>query len=292
MLGFLLVDKPLGWSSHDAVAKVRARLNTKRVGHSGTLDPLATGLLVIAVGHATRFLNYLDLEPKGYLVEATFGSATTTYDLEGEVTQTGAVPERLEAKIQSVLPRFLGDIEQLPPLHSAVKVGGQKLYQYARRGDTVEIPVRKVTISSVSIAKVADEKVTFQVDCGGGTFVRSLVHDIGHAIGCPAHVSGLRRTRLGEFHADNAKDPSLVTADDLLPMTRALANITQAKVGPEDVAGLRHGRMVASHTDEVGDVLLLDQNGEAVALAWCDGNLLRPKIVIPIGDRDPQPPAG
>ncbi|MBX3112200.1 MAG: tRNA pseudouridine(55) synthase TruB [Fimbriimonadaceae bacterium] len=291
MLGLLLIDKPAGMTSHDVVYHVRKRLGTKRVGHAGTLDPLATGLLVVAVGHATRFLNYLDLEPKVYEVDATFGLATSTYDLEGEVTHRAEVPADLDRKLRAALPSFLGETMQRPPVHSAVKVDGKKLYEYARRGDSVYVPYRKVSISSISIRRQSEDTMTLEVVCGGGTFVRSLVHDLGQAVGCPAHVSRLRRTRVGTHDVADAVGPKAVTETDLVPMSKAMHNLPWLTVDHGVAADLRHGRVVAS-SGPSGTVLVQGVDGNLICLAHADGNLLQPKIVIPSSDRHVDVPTG
>jgi len=292
VLGLLLIDKPAGMSSHDAVYQVRKRLGTKRVGHAGTLDPLATGLLVVAVGHATRFLNYLDLEPKVYVVDATFGSATTTYDLEGVHTESAPVPADLDQRITMALPNFLGETMQLPPIHSAVKVDGKKLYEYARRGDSVDVPARKVTISAIRVVGRQGSTATLEVTCGGGTFVRSLVHDLGQAVGCPAHVSGLRRTGTGAFTVGSAHQPQDVGPADVMPLKEALHHLPHFAVDEGEVTDIRHGRPVPVH-QELGEiVVVLGPNGGVVCLARADGNQLHPKIVIPSSDRDVDLPTG
>ncbi len=286
MLGFLLIDKPSGWSSHDAVAKVRTRLKTRRVGHSGTLDPLATGLLVVAVGHATRFLNYLDLEPKVYQVEASFGYSTTTYDLEGETVARGEPPVDLVGALASAFPSFHGQILQKPPAHSAVKIEGKKLYEYARNGHSIDLPDREVSIDCIKLKGIEGHVASLEVTCGGGTFVRSLVHDLGEAIGCPAHVSGLRRVRMGRFDVRDAVFPADSSEGDLQSLPSCLPGLPRLEVAESAEADLRNGLPIYA-TETQGPVLILNRHKAVVCLALGVGNQLKPKIVIPNGDSDP-----
>ena len=212
MLGVLLVDKPLGCTSHDVVNDIRRRFHTKRVGHAGTLDPLATGLLVVAIGPATRFLQYLPLEPKEYVAEITFGKTTTTYDREGEIVSEHPFPADLRGSIEQVLPSFLGLIQQVPPMYSAVKVAGKALYKYARAGNEIERESRSVHIGAFEIEEIADSLLRARIVCSGGTYIRTLAHDLGNAVGCGAHLSGLRRTKVGRFTIDRA-----IPLDEIAP---------------------------------------------------------------------------
>lgn len=201
--GFLNVYKPADYTSHDVVAVLRRHLPRKtKVGHTGTLDPQATGVLPICVGKATRLAEYFTAMPKIYLGELTLGSSTTTYDKWGEVTGQ-ATPEQLaaitEAALQSVLPQFTGYIQQVPPMMSAVKIDGQKLYKLARAGVEVERPAREVRIFSLKIKKLALPQVQLEICCSSGTYIRSLFHDIGAALGVGGHMSALERLTVGPF---------------------------------------------------------------------------------------------
>ncbi len=208
--GVLNFLKPPGMTSHDAVAFVRRVLQEKRVGHTGTLDPAAAGVLPICVGQATRLVEDLQAGTKRYLAEATFGRETDSGDLLGEtVRQCDASGLELES-LRAVLDRFRGEIEQTPPLHSAIKVGGQKLYDLARSGQTVEIPTRRVTISHLQITRWQSGSVPramLDIECSGGTYVRSLVRDIGREAGSAATMSFLLRSRSGFFGLENAVSP-------------------------------------------------------------------------------------
>lgn len=283
MLGILLIDKPQGPTSHDVVAHVRRTLRTKRVGHAGTLDPQATGLLVVAVGPATRFLQYLPLEPKDYVAEVTFGVATTTYDGEGVITQESPVPGDLEPQLAVAIPRFRGLIEQLPPMYSAVKRAGKPLYEYARKGEEVERAPRTVHLETVHILGVEPPIVRLRVVCSGGTYVRTLAHDLGREVGCGAYLSGLVREGVGRFRLDRAVPLEAVSADALIPLGEALPPMPILRLDRRELSDVRHGqpvlwrgRLNAKH------VALADAEGEVVGVASvADGQILNPECVIP-----------
>ena len=198
--GFLNLDKPAGMTSHDAVNIVRKIFGTKKVGHAGTLDPAAVGILPIAVGRATKFIEYLADCDKTYRAEILFGVATDTGDLDGEIIQRveNFVMPSVE-EIQAAVEKFTGEIEQTPPKHSAIKIHGRKAYDLARRNIEFEMPRRRVTIHEIKILSVGENSVALEVDCGKGTYIRSLAVDIGSALKIPAALNFLQRTRVGDF---------------------------------------------------------------------------------------------
>lgn len=286
MIGILLVDKPKGITSHDVVSRVRRIFKTKRVGHAGTLDPLADGLLVLAVGPATRFLNSLDLEPKRYEAVVRFGEETSTYDAEGEVICCRPVPKDLDEILNDILPSFLGEIIQIPPLFSAIKKDGRPLYDYARRGLEVEVPARQVLIHSLSFARAErEDEGRLTVTCGGGTYIRSLAHDLGQAVGCGGHIVELRRTGAGRFSVDQAKRLEELTAEDLLPLSQALKPLPMICLSSRDEEDIRQGRRIKAATTADLAALCTD-NGEVFALARRIGEELQPVCVIPTGPLD------
>ena len=199
MEGVLLVDKPKGLTSHDVVYHLRRKLQIKKIGHAGTLDPMATGLLVMLIGKATRISQYLISVDKVYEAEATLGVVTDSQDAEGEVMETRPVPELTEAQVREVMKSFLGDQYQTPPMHSAIKLNGVPLYKMARKGEEVEREPRFIRIASMELTSFALPKVAFTVHCTKGTYVRTIAHDLGHKLGCGAHLSALRRTGSGKF---------------------------------------------------------------------------------------------
>lgn len=200
--GILLVDKAPGWTSHDVVAKCRGILREKRIGHGGTLDPMATGLLVLFVGPATKLVSRLPGE-KTYIAKLRFGRETNTYDTEGETVR---IYEKIPGanELQTVLPRYTGELMQIPPMVSAVKVGGKKLYELARKGIEVERQPRPVTVRELTWMGEEDGEHTLLVQCSAGTYVRALIHDVGHDLGSGAVMTALRRTRSGPFRVEDA----------------------------------------------------------------------------------------
>lgn len=254
MHGWMILDKPLGLSSAGAVARVkrlaqRAGWGKIKVGHGGTLDPLATGVLPIALGEATKLSGRLLDAVKGYAFTIAFGSATATDDAEGAVVATSAVGPSA-AELAAILPRFTGPIAQMPPGYSALKVDGARAYALARAGEAVVLAERAVTIHALTITAARDDSVDLEVTCSKGTYVRSLARDIAVALGTVGHVSALRRTRAGPFtlaHAhtlDSAGElcDAGALADIVLPLTAGLDDIPALAVSPEDAALLKQGR--------------------------------------------------
>jgi tRNA pseudouridine55 synthase len=197
--GVLLVDKPKGLTSHDVVHRLRHTLQMKKIGHAGTLDPMATGLLVMLIGKATRISQYLMSVDKVYEGEATLGVTTDSQDAEGEIMETRPVPELSEAQVRAAMKTFLGDQYQTPPMHSAIKIGGVPLYKMARQGVEVEREPRFIRVASFELNTLAPPKLTFTLHCTKGTYVRTIAHDLGQKLGCGAHLSALRRTGSGKF---------------------------------------------------------------------------------------------
>lgn len=268
MDGILNIDKPAGMTSHDVVARVRRILKTKRVGHAGTLDPDATGVLVVAVGIATRLLPYLPTEPKEYVARIAFGTATDTEDASGLVIKEADASELTEGLLRNVLPRFTGEIDQIPPMVSAVHHEGKRLYELAREGVTVERAARRVTIHSIRLSDfVSGERAeaTLQVSCGGGTYIRTLCADIGAALNLPAHMKTLRRDGVGNFRREDAvplgdlleMDTEAAAKECLLPTERAL-DLPTVAISDEEALRVSRGQSVPA--------LLPPAQTEAVAL--------------------------
>lgn len=281
MFGILLIHKPIEMTSHDVIGILRKRLNTRRIGHAGTLDPMATGLLVVAVGPATRFLQYLPLEPKVYRAKITFGIETDSYDSEGEVTNESPVPGDLEAQIGEIIPHYLGLQEQVPPIYSAVKVKGQPMYKYARDGVEVERTARKIHIENIEVLSIDGPTVEVEVECSGGTYIRTLAHDFGQSLGCGAYLSGLVRTEIGSFFLDDAIDPFEATYDHLIPLNKAL-ELPIRNLLPMELLKVRNGGSVPNTIyDEGAYVALADEESRVISVAIAKGNQLQPECVIP-----------
>ncbi len=202
--GVLNIDKPMGITSHDVVARVRRLAGTRRVGHTGTLDPLATGVLLLCVGQATRIASYLQAQTKLYRTTVRLGESTTSYDAEGDIVRKGVVPELDMDSIKEVLKAFIGEIVQLPPMYSAVKYKGRPLYHYARAGEEVERKARMVTIADISVISWETPELTLDVTCSSGTYIRTLAHDLGEALACGGHVQSLRRLASGTWRGEDA----------------------------------------------------------------------------------------
>lgn len=204
--GVLLVDKPYEWTSFDVVNKLRKQLQVK-IGHCGTLDPLATGLLICCTGKFTKKITDYQKLPKEYTGIFHLGATTPTYDLESEPEESGEYKHLSEEDIKNATVQFTGDIQQVPPAHSAIKKGGKRAYEYARAGKEIKLEPRHIHISELEITKIDLPEVHFRVACSTGTYIRSLAHDYGQALGCGAYLQELRRTQIGEYHADNALSP-------------------------------------------------------------------------------------
>ena len=211
----LLLNKPLEWTSFDVVQKLRYVTRIRKIGHAGTLDPLATGLLIICTGKFTKRINEFMAQEKEYTGTFTLGATTPTYDLESEPGNLKPFNEITEEKIKSATSKFTGEILQVPPAHSAIKVGGKRVYELARQGKEVKLEPRKVTIREFEIVKTELPVVHFRVVCTTGTYIRSLANDFGEALGCGAYLSSLCRTRIGEFWVKDAK-----TIEDIQQMVK------------------------------------------------------------------------
>jgi tRNA pseudouridine55 synthase len=228
MEGVLLVDKPKGLTSHDVVYHLRRKLQIKKIGHAGTLDPMATGVLVMLIGKATRISQYLMSVDKVYEGEATLGVVTDSQDAEGEVMSTQPVPELTEARVREVMKGFLGDQYQTPPMHSAIKIGGVPLYKLARKGEEVEREPRFIRIAAFNLLSFATPKITFDLHCTKGTYVRTVASDLGQKLGCGAHLSALRRTGSGKFTISQCLPLEQIEALSLPEIQKRLIPIYEA----------------------------------------------------------------
>jgi tRNA pseudouridine55 synthase len=248
MNGLLVIDKPAGMTSHDVVARCRRILGERRVGHAGTLDPSATGVLVIGVGRATRLLRFVEDSEKEYVAGAVFGVTTSTLDADGGVTGEHDAAGLTEDALRGVLEGFVGDIEQVPPMVSAIKVGGERLYRKARRGEDVARAPRRVRIEQLDLLAFeqgARAHAILRIRCSRGTYIRSLVADLGDALAVGAHVGSLRRTKVGAFTDAEAIALPDVSPDALRPMETAVAGYPRRSVDEEGARALVHGKALA-----------------------------------------------
>jgi len=251
--GILLLDKPLGLSSSAAVQRVRRAFNRVKAGHTGSLDPLATGMLPVCLGEATKVAGYLLDGDKEYEFTMRFGARTATGDLEGEVVQTAPVPGDLLAQIPLALPAFLGQISQVPPMYSALKRDGQPLYRLARQGLEVEREARTITIHALELLGVAEGEATLRLRCSKGTYVRVLGEDLARALGSCAHLSALRRTAVAPFPAAAMVQLAAIEADpagvSLLPADAALPQLAEVVLAESLAQRLRQGQAVGLETE-------------------------------------------
>ncbi len=290
--GATVIDKPAGITSHDVVNRLRRRLGTKRIGHAGTLDPMATGVLVVCVGAATRIMEYLPTEPKVYHAGVTFGIQTDTQDVTGSVVDRKDASWLTERHVLEALQAFYGRIMQTPPMVSAVQVGGRRLYDHARRGTTVERQPRPVTVHRIELRGFVPGEhpvAALYVECSSGTYIRTLAADIGDRLGCGAAMSDLRRTRVGAFDIAEALAPD--AEPHLIPIERALQHLPLVELGAPEWADIANGRAVVPPTPSASVALagcdtgepclaLARRRGEGYAMVrLCDGRLQPIKVM-------------
>ncbi len=294
--GVLVVDKPAGWTSHDVVARLRRIAGQRQIGHGGTLDPLATGVLPLGLGSATRLLEYLTAGGKTYEATVRLGAETTTYDAEGAIITEAPWQHVSEPALRAALQAFTGTIEQRPPAFSAIKRGGRPLYELARRGEAVEAPPRRVAIHAIELLRFAPPEFDLRVDCSGGTYIRSLAHDLGRALGSAAHLAALRRTRAGGLTLAEAVPLGALEQGGrpllqarLLPADRAVQHLPAVRLDDAGAADVRHGRdpQAAGLAKPAGSAEILcrayDRAGAFVALLRYDAQheRWRPHKVFP-----------
>lgn len=301
----LPVDKPEGPTSHDVVGMARKALGTRRVGHTGTLDPFASGVLVLCIGRATRLAEYLTGLDKRYVAQARLGVATGTLDREGEVVAEDDGWSKLSTEaVETALRSFVGEVQQVPPQFSAKKVDGEAMHRKARRGERVELPPVSITVHGMELIDFDAPDVTFGVRCSTGTYVRALARDLGHALGVGAHLTALRRTSVGPFELDDAlavddlERVEAVQARRVSPL-RALGHLPTVEVEESEAVRIRHGQRVRIETTvapgDVGaepaaglvavaqgsDLVAVAQGADLVAVARLEDGVLKPTKVFP-----------
>jgi len=280
--GVLVVDKPIGLTSHDVVQIIRRGTGIRRAGHTGTLDPRASGVLVILIGPAVRLSEFVSASDKRYQATIHLGSSTDTYDSEGEIVEPNtprvSVDEISEEYFNEVLQRFVGEIEQVPPPYSAVKVQGKKAYEMAREGEEVDLSPRIIKVYSLDVLEWAPPEVVIDVYCSSGTYVRSLANDLGKELGTGAHLVGLRRTKSGRFTLRDAVPlRRLQEAFDagnwyryLIPAAEALADWPMVELDADQVELIRHGHRIPAEPNQKGWARAITQQGDLVALLEVD----------------------
>ncbi len=269
--GIVCIDKPAGPTSFTVLRRVARRLDVSRAGHAGTLDPAATGLLVVLLGEATKLSQWVMGRDKTYLATVRFGSSTDTLDAEGAITAEAEIPPGAvtAARIAAVIPRFLGEIAQVPPVYSALKRGGRSLMSRARAGEAVEVDPRPVRCDRIEVVDVEGSTAVLRLATGAGFYVRSFARDLGLALGLPAHLAALRRERVGPWTLASAADPDQVTVADVAPLAQAVPDLPCVSLTEEDTAAVAVGKRVLAAGD-LGRALLIDPQGRARAMAVRD----------------------
>ncbi|MFM1524847.1 MULTISPECIES: tRNA pseudouridine(55) synthase TruB [Helcococcus] len=292
-MGILVVNKAKGMTSHDVVAILRKKLNTKRIGHTGTLDPMATGVLPICIGNATRVSDYIMQQGKSYIATLKFGEATTTYDSEGEITNLSENVTFEANTIVNVLSSFKGKIEQSPPIYSAIKVNGKKLYEYAREGKDVEIKKRNVEIYDIKLLELSGKYAKIKVACSKGTYIRSLINDIGLRLNTYAHMTDLIRNRVGKFEIKDSIDISKINEinidkilDSIIPTEKSLYNLDKINILEDIKFRLINGQRINLNTvkyngnfNQNEDIVIII-NDEFIGIGKVEKNVLKMEKVL------------
>lgn len=286
LFGFLNIYKPKGLTSHDVVARLRKITKVRQIGHTGTLDPFATGVLPICIGKATRLIEYLD-DDKEYLATVQFGKNTATYDLEGEITATFD-KKVTEEDVKNALKAFEGEISQIPPIYSAIKVNGKKLYDYARQGQDIEIKPRKVTISKIELKEFdkTSQSAKITVACSKGTYIRSIAYDLGAKLECGGYLTALERTKAGKFQVNTA-----IKLEDLTEVSQIVENL----INPLDMLNIpihnlsenerervSHGMSICNSDFPDSDIVILSYGGRIYAIGKVEQNKILVKKVFEV----------
>ena len=274
--GLLLVDKPKGVTSHDVVDTLRRALGTRKIGHAGTLDPMATGLLLVGVGRATRLLRFLGDLPKTYEGTGRLGEETDTLDAEGEVVRSAEV-RSTEPDLERAMAALVGESMQRPPAYSAVKVGGRKLHEAARKGQAIEAEPRRIRVDAFDLLAFDGRDFDFRVMCSGGTYVRVLVADVGTALGCGAHLVRLVRTRIGRFDLSDAVPPDAPGTP--LPSESAVAHLPRVDLAAEEAKIASHGRVIGPAGID-GPFAVFAPDGRLIGVYRDEGTRAVPEMIL------------
>jgi tRNA pseudouridine55 synthase len=281
--GILNLNKPAGMTSRGAVDIVHRLVRPAKAGHAGTLDPLATGVLVVCVGSATRLIEYVQRMPKSYVGSFLLGRRSASEDIESEVVELSDPPVPILEEIQRAAKNLTGDILQRPPAFSALKINGRRAYKLARKGEQVELRPRPVNIYRIDVRSYNYPELVLEVDCGGGTYIRSLGRDLAERLGTSAVMSALTRTAIGNFRLDEAPDPNELTKENisgrLLPMVRAVESLPRLELSSEEITHIHNGRLITKQIEIPGaaEVAAVDASGKMVAiLDSSDDKYLRP----------------
>jgi tRNA pseudouridine55 synthase len=274
--GLLLLDKPTGMTSHDVVDAVRRTLGTRKVGHAGTLDPMATGLLLVGAGRATRLLRFFGDLPKVYEGTARLGIETDTLDADGTIVRSSAV-DVSRAEVEAAVAGLVGESMQRPPAYSAVKVGGRKLYESARAGETVEAPPRRIRVDAFEVRSFDGRDLEFGVTCSGGTYVRVLAADVGAALGCGAHLTRLRRTAIGPYRVEDAEEPGGATPPR--PVEAAVAHLPRVDLSGDEANAASNGSILGP-AGLIGPYAVFGPGDRLIGIYRDEGAKARPEVVL------------
>lgn len=274
--GILLIDKEVNYSSFQAINKAKRLIKADKVGHSGTLDPFATGLLVVTVNKATKVNQFIETQDKEYIATLKLGVKTSTLDLEGEVLATKEVPSLNEELIINALNKFKGKIKQIPPMFSALKVNGQKLYDLARQGIEIERKEREVEIFNIELISFNEDEIKFKVHCSKGTYIRTLGESISEELNTYGHLIQLRRTRVGNFKVEDAYKLDELDNYKLFPIKDALTHYPKIQLNDDEITKIKNGLKFKFNTNE-NEILIIDKNYEPIAIYEKDGNIYRSK---------------
>jgi tRNA pseudouridine55 synthase len=286
MFGILNVNKPEGYTSRDAVNRIQRLVRPVKVGHAGTLDPLATGVLVVCLGQATRLIEYVQRMRKCYLATFLLGRQSDTEDMTGEVIELPEAHQPLRSEIEAVLPNFIGEIDQRPPAYSALKVDGVRAYKLARQGEQPTLSSRRIHVHQIKIVEYEYPQLALDVVCGSGTYVRSLGRDIAQSLGTAAAMSGLVRTAVGCFDVSEACDPSELTREAIdsfiQPASRAVEELPKVTLNESELRRIANGLVIANRFDEQGvEIAAFDESGSLRAIVQPRGDELRPAKFFP-----------
>ena len=279
MNGVLVIDKPGGVTSHDVVSRIRKRLDTRRVGHLGTLDPAATGVLPLTLGKATRLARFIPSSPKEYTGEIRLGWSTTTCDLEGELLGESTPVNVRRETLAEAMSSLTGTIRQVPPAYSAKRIDGVKAYKLARRGIPVDLEPVTVEIQSFDLVSFEAPLIDFRVVCSSGTYIRSLARDLGESLGTGGHLFSLRRTRAGEFGLEQAISLEDASWDKVIPPERLMDTLARIEIEPELENQLRHGRAVPTE-EETSPLRIFNKKGQLMAIAAVERGWAHPRVVL------------
>lgn len=282
--GLLVIDKPSGVTSRDVVNRIQ-RLFPKRtrIGHTGTLDPLATGVLVLCIGKATRLAEYVQRMTKVYRTVAKLGAVSNTDDADGEITPYENASTPTKSEMEHTLSTFIGKISQVPPAFSAARVTGERAYSLARQGKSVTLEPRTVRIDQINLMRFEDSEMELEITCGKGTYIRSLIRDVGENLGCGGYVEQLRRMRVGTFTVEEAHSSEIdveTARNALLPIERAVTEIPALTLTTEQATQIRHGQRVSIQHEDREEVALFDETGSLIGFGQCREKTLSPKKVL------------